>query len=146
MATSIANLDTTQYVRINQGLNPMILQSNRDQVRVALSDAKPATGNTAFHQLDGGDAPLYLRSIDSNVWAYAVTKSASLTVTEFTGNAETGNPVDTLQEFAVLLLEQMSLVTSNQRDMLHQMQMLNLRVEEAFETDIDEDYLDVPSN
>lgn len=146
MATSIANLDTNQYVRINQGLNPMILQSNRDQVRVALSDAKPAKGNTAFHQLIGGDAPLYLRSVDTNVWALSVSDRASLTVTEFTGKADGENPVDTLQEFAVLILEQMSLVTSNQRDMLLQMQMLNLRVEEAFETDLDEDYLDVPSN
>lgn len=145
MPTGIANLDTTQYVKINQGLNPMILQSNRDQVRVALSEVKPAKGNTAFHQLCGGDAPLYLRTIDTNVWAIALTESASLTVTEFTG--EPGeNPVDTLQEFAVLMLEQLSLVTSNQRDILKQMEMLNLRIEEAFETDIDEVYLDVPSD
>lgn len=146
MPTGIANLDTTQYIRVNQGLNPMILQSNRDQVRVTLSDAKPVASNTAFHQLQGGDAPMYLKSIDTNVWALAATECTSLTVTEFTGTAEGQNPVDTIQEFAMLMLEQLCLVTSNQRDIVRQMEMLNLRVEEAFETDIDEDYLDVPSN
>jgi len=146
MTTAKANLKTDQYVRINTGLNPLILQSNMNQVRIALSDAKPSKSNTAFHQLNGGDQPFFLRSIDTNVWAFAVTDTSSLTVTEFTGKEEGDNPIDTIVEFAMLFMEQLSLVTSNQDAMLRQLTMMNLRLEEAFETDLDEDYLDEPSD
>lgn len=51
MTTSVANLDTTQYVKVNIGLNPITLQAHRDAVRIVFSDAKPAKSNTAFHIL-----------------------------------------------------------------------------------------------
>ena len=146
MATAKANLKTDQYVRINTGFNPMILQSNMNQVRIALSDVKPAKDNTAFHQLDGGDIPFFLRSIDTNVWAFAVTDNSSLTVTEFTGQEGVDNPIDTIVEFATLFMGMLSLVTSNQDIIIRQLQMMNLRLEEAFETDLDEVYLDDPSD
>ena len=85
MSTSIVSLDATQYVRVNTSLNPLILQSLRDSVRIAVSDLKPTKGNTAFHILGGKDAPLPLNSIDTNVWALAVSNHSSLIVTETTG-------------------------------------------------------------
>jgi len=82
MPTSIVALDNTQYVRINTGYNPLVLEAHRDSVRVVVSELKPARGNTAFHKLGGGDAPLSLPSIDTNVWVLAVTSKSILIVTE----------------------------------------------------------------
>ena len=82
MPTSIVALDATQYVRINTNLNPLVLQAHRDSVRIAVSELKPAYDNTAFHMLDGSDAPLQLFSLDTNVWALAQTDTSSLVVTE----------------------------------------------------------------
>lgn len=82
MTTSVANLDVTQYVKINQGLNSILLQAHRDAVRIAFSDLKPAKGNTAFHILGGDDAPLNREVLTTDVWALATTECASLTVTE----------------------------------------------------------------
>lgn len=82
MTTSVANLSTSEYVRVNNGLNPLTLQSLRDAVRIAFSDVKPTLGNTSFHVLSGDDAPLQFEHIDSNVWALATTDKASLVITE----------------------------------------------------------------
>jgi len=82
MPTVSVNLDTTQYVQVNTALNPMVLQALRDAVRITLSEAKPAVTNTVFHLLEGKDAPLQLNSIDTNVWALAMTDESSLIVSE----------------------------------------------------------------
>ena len=84
MTTSVANLDTTQYVKVNIGLNPITLQAHRDAVRIVFSDAKPAKSNTAFHILGGDDQPFILPFNDVGVWALATTEHSSLVLTEFT--------------------------------------------------------------
>lgn len=82
MPTVSVNLDTTQYVQVNSGFNPMVLQCHRDSVRITLSAAKPVLGNAVFHLLSGDDAPLKFDSIDTNVWALAITDKSSLIVSE----------------------------------------------------------------
>lgn len=83
MTTSAVNLDTTQYVKVNKGLNPLILQSLRDAVRVTVSDVKPARSNGVYHLLSGDDEPMTLPGTDADVWVLAVSDDASLIVTEF---------------------------------------------------------------
>ena len=75
-------LDLTQYVRINVGYTSMILQAHRDEVRIVISESKPALNNTAFMSLGGGDDPLPLPIINTNVWVLAVSDKSSLIVTE----------------------------------------------------------------
>ena len=82
MPTVSVNLDTSQYVKVNAGFNPMVLQCLRDSVRITLSAAQPVVGNAVFHILGGKDAPLQLNSIDTNVWALAITDKSSLIVSE----------------------------------------------------------------
>ena len=84
MPTVSVNLDTTQYVQVNTSLNPLILQAHRDAVRITLSDSKPTKGNSVFHLLGGDDNPLPFDSIDTNVWALAVSDRSSLVVSETT--------------------------------------------------------------
>lgn len=82
MPTVSVALDLTQYVQVNVGLNPMVLQCNRDSVRIVLSELKPTKSNAVFHSLGGEDAPLQLHSIDTNVWALGLTETSSLIVSE----------------------------------------------------------------
>jgi len=82
MPTVSVNLDTTQYVKVNIGFGPMMLQAHRDEVRITISLTQPAKGNSVFHTLSGKDAPLHLNSIDTNIWALAVTDQSSLIVSE----------------------------------------------------------------
>lgn len=83
MATAQANLDVTQYVRVNLGQYPITLQAQRDSVRVIFSDDKPARGSPVFHLIDGGDEPWTVEYNDTNVWALATSANSSLFVTEF---------------------------------------------------------------
>jgi len=95
MPTVSVNLSTTEYVKINTGLNPLLLQSHRDDVRIVLSDAKPAFGNSIYHTLGGDDELLKFDSIDVNVWVLATTDSCSLVVSETDAVVVTvGNVVD----------------------------------------------------
>ena len=96
MATSFVTLDTTQYVRINIGYKSMILQAHNDSVRVVVSELKPVKGNTAYHTLGGGDAPLHLNIVNDNVWVLAVTDKSSLIVTESTTSFATEETVSQL--------------------------------------------------
>lgn len=94
MPTVSANLDTSQYVQVNTGSNPIMLQSHRDTVRIVLNETKPALSNTVYHELSGADPILQLDSIDTNVWALAMTDRSALTVTEskaFPGRAGVGD-------------------------------------------------------
>lgn len=90
MPTSFITLDTTQYVRINVGYTSMILQAHNDSVRIVVSELKPAKSNIAFHTLGGGDAPLPLNIVNTNVWALATSDKSSLIVTETTTSFATG--------------------------------------------------------
>ncbi len=83
MPTSSVNLITGEYVRVNQGLNSLILQSNLDVVKIAFSNLKPIASNLAFHKLARDDEPLSVDKTDVNVWALATTDNTSLVVTEF---------------------------------------------------------------
>jgi len=83
MSTSVALLDTTQYVKVNSERHYVMLQSLRDTVRVAFSDTQPVVSNIAFHTLDGSDEPLRLHDIDTDVWVLAMTNRSSLVITEF---------------------------------------------------------------
>ena len=102
MPTSLVTLSTTEYVKVNSSLSPLVLQSLRDQVRIALSSVKPTINNTVFHTLDGSDSPLQLFDLDVDVWALATSDRCSLVVTE-TGPAQIGlydgygNPISSLK-------------------------------------------------
>tara|TARA_R110000851_G_scaffold991_2_gene3461 strand:- start:379 stop:2067 length:1689 start_codon:yes stop_codon:yes gene_type:complete len=87
MATSNVNLSVDEYVRINTGLNPLLLQSHRDTVRIVFSQLQPALTNKAFHQLGDDDHALDIPYLDVNAWALAMTDTSSLTVTEFPESA-----------------------------------------------------------
>lgn len=82
MGTSVANLSTNDYVKINSERKSITLQSLRDEVRIALSSVKPALGNVVFHTLNGGDNTLQFFNIETDVWALAVTESSKLVITE----------------------------------------------------------------
>lgn len=82
MTTSRANINTEQYVRVNAGFNPVMLQAHRDAVRIIFADAQPDKTNIAHHELDGSDPILQVPHIDTNVWALAITDNSSLTITE----------------------------------------------------------------
>lgn len=82
MPTVSVNLDTTQYVKVNTALHPMLLQALRDSVRITLSSTQPAIENTVFHTLGASDNPIQFHSIDTNVWVLAMTDKSSLIVSE----------------------------------------------------------------
>tara|TARA_R110000850_G_scaffold91270_2_gene193825 strand:+ start:500 stop:1045 length:546 start_codon:yes stop_codon:yes gene_type:complete len=82
MATGNVALSTTEYVRINTGLNGVMLQAHRDSVRIVFSDAQPNISNQAFHLLGADDETLQVPVIEVNVWALAMTNTSSLTITE----------------------------------------------------------------
>lgn len=84
MATSATALKTTEYLQINIGKNPLILQSMRDSIRVVLSAVKPAVDNPVFHLIEARHPPLTLVSLDTNVWAMLTSDTAKLVVTELT--------------------------------------------------------------
>lgn len=90
MTTSIANLDVTQYVKVNQGANPITLQAGGDAVRIAFSSVKPAKDNEAFHVLTGKEGPRDFNLQDTDVWALATTDNASLAVSEFESSSVIG--------------------------------------------------------
>ena len=102
MPTVKVNLSTTEYVQVNTAFNPILLQAHRDSVRIALSELKPVKGNDVFHQLGGDDQPLNLHSIDTNVWALAMTDRSSLIVSEtepypIALHDGDGNPISSLK-------------------------------------------------
>ena len=136
MATGAALLDTTRYVRVNQGLNPIILQAHRDTVRIAFNASRPATSNEAFHQLSGADPIYSVPALDTDVWALAMTSSSSLIVTEFDGDPGE-NPIDTLQELAMLVLQQTSKMIIDNAQIVGELKLLNARIEDAFETGVE---------
>ena len=84
MPTSTVNLDVSQYVRVNIGLNPITLQAHNDHVKIVFSDTQPAKSNTSVHMIGGNVVdPWRIAAIDTNVWALAMTVTSSLVVTEF---------------------------------------------------------------
>ena len=133
MATGAALLDTTKYVRVNAALNPLILQSHRDSVRIAFSSVQPSKDNAAFHTLSGGDPIYSVPSLDVDVWALGMTETSSLTVTEF-GLGD--NPIDTIEELALMLKQHLSAIWIDQTAVICELQLMNARIEEAFDTRI----------
>lgn len=84
MSTSVANLDVTQYVKINSNAGSFTIQSHRDTVRVVVSDTKPALANTAFHEL-GGDTQSFMEIpyTEEDVWVLAMTNRSKITITDY---------------------------------------------------------------
>ena len=85
MATTRVNLDVNQYVRVTSDplvASSLLLQSHRDTVRIAFSDAQPVKGNEVFHELGGEHPPLNLPIVETTVWALAMTQRSALTVTQ----------------------------------------------------------------
>lgn len=82
MPTAAVTLNPTQYVQVNTGLGPIVLQALRDSVRIVLSDTQPDASAEAFHELAGKDAPLKFDSPDTNIWARSITDRTSLIVSE----------------------------------------------------------------
>lgn len=82
MSTAAVSLSTTDYVRANVGLNPLLLQVHNDAVRIVIADSKPARSNTVFHLLTAADAPMMFEYLDSNVWVLATSSKSTLIITE----------------------------------------------------------------
>ena len=83
MTTAVANLDTSQYVKVNSAPGSFTLQAHRDTVRIAFSDVKPALGNTAHHELGGAlkESILQIPYTETGIWVLAMTDRSKLTVT-----------------------------------------------------------------
>tara|TARA_R110000744_G_scaffold380326_3_gene500745 strand:+ start:12096 stop:13097 length:1002 start_codon:yes stop_codon:yes gene_type:complete len=82
MTTGNVLLSVDEYVRINVGLNPILLQVHRDAVRIVFSELKPVRSNESFHILSGDQSSTQIPSIDTNVWVLATSDKSSLTITE----------------------------------------------------------------
>ena len=82
MSTVSVNLDTTQYVQVNTGARTIYIQSLRDDVRVALSETKPAVSNVGCHPLNGSHPIVPFLDPGTNVWALATTDNCSLIASE----------------------------------------------------------------
>lgn len=65
MATSRISLDQSQYVRVNFGLNPIIIEANEGEVRVVVTENQPAISNPAFHRVTDRQR-LELGQVDAN--------------------------------------------------------------------------------
>jgi len=63
----------------------MLLQSHRDTVRIAISNAKPTRTNVAFHELGGAgrETMLPIPFTRESVWVLAMTDRSALTLTEY---------------------------------------------------------------
>jgi len=84
MSTNIANVDTTQYVKVNNGTGAFTIESHRDTVRIAFSDVKPARDNTAFHEIGGAlkESILQIPYTETGIWVLAMTDRSKLTITD----------------------------------------------------------------
>ncbi len=80
MATSRISLDPTQYVRVNFGLNPIIVEASEGEVKVVITENQPALTNKAFHRVDNR-ARLSVTP-DANVWVLATSEVQKCVVTE----------------------------------------------------------------
>ena len=81
MPTNRVNLSTTQYVRINLGYGPLIVESLTGDIHIAQSDTKPAATNIAFHKLTDRHRLTFDR-LNTNVWALGKNSGAQAVVTE----------------------------------------------------------------
>lgn len=84
MTTSVANLDLTQYVKVNSGSGAFTLQAHRDTVRIAFSDVKPSRDNIVFHELGGTEESiLQVPYTETGIWVLAMTDRSKLTITNY---------------------------------------------------------------
>lgn len=93
MATSRIALDTAQYVRVNFGLNPLIIEAAEGEVKVAVTANQPSLNNKAFHRVSDR-ARLVIERPDADVWVLATTASQKAVVTEETVNADVISDAD----------------------------------------------------
>ena len=126
MPTGNVILDTTQYVKISDGIESLILQSHRDTVRITVSDLQPSLDNDAFHEIGGAGAAgrqnmLQMPFTDGAVWALAMTDHSKLSITAERARVEVSNrntigvPVfvqdQTSESLDVLFLETLNVTT-----------------------------------
>lgn len=81
MATSRVSLSTSEYVRVNFGLNPITIEAAEGQVHVAVTTNQPSLNNKAFHRVSDR-ARLHFEHPDANVWVLATTGVQKCVVTE----------------------------------------------------------------
>lgn len=82
MATNRINLNTHQYVRINNGYGQLIIEALAGDIHIVINKNQPSVGNAAFHKLTDRQR-LPLDRPDSNVWALGKNEGSQAVVTEF---------------------------------------------------------------
>jgi len=93
MSTSKISLSTSNYVRVNVGYGPIIIEANEGEVRVAVTPNQPALSNSAYHRVT--DRQRFEVTPDENVWVLANTSvqkavSNATTVSAVSGEAASG--------------------------------------------------------
>ena len=81
MSTSKVLLSTTDYVRVNFALNPIVIEVSEGVVKVCMTVNKPSLSNTAFHYMRE-DQRLVFDNPDSNIWILATSAIQKCVVTE----------------------------------------------------------------
>lgn len=81
MSTSTIALSINQYVKVNQGLNRLVVEAREGEIRVAVTHNQPAPSNKAYHRIIDGEK-LELVDIDHDVWVYTAFSGAKAVVTE----------------------------------------------------------------
>ena len=82
MATNRINLNTHQYVRINNGYGQLIIEALAGDIHIVINELQPAIGNDAYHKLTDRQR-LTLDKLDTNVWALGKNEGSRAVVTEF---------------------------------------------------------------
>lgn len=81
MSTSTIALSVNEYVKVNQGLNRLVIEAREGEIRVAVTHNQPAPSNKAYHRVIDGEK-LELVDIDHDVWVFTAFRGAKAVVTE----------------------------------------------------------------
>ena len=84
VATNRITLDSTQYVKVNQGQGRFKIQSLHGDCYLVLTDNKPAASNRVAHVLRS-DTIMDFSAHDTNVWVLARENGSQVVVTEYVG-------------------------------------------------------------
>lgn len=84
MPTSRITLDTTQYVRVNIGLNPITIEAKNGDIYVCMTENQPSINNQAFITVDNRHRHK-IDHLDSNVWVYSKVAGVHAAVEEQIG-------------------------------------------------------------
>ena len=81
MSTSTIALSVNEYVKVNQGLNRLVIEAREGEIRVAVTHNQPAPSNKAYHRVIDGEK-LELVDIDHDVWVFTAFRGVKAVVTE----------------------------------------------------------------